>query len=100
VVDIRRGSPSYGAHVVVELSAENWRQIYVPEGMAHGYCTLSDVTEVLYKTSAEYAPASEGGLLWNDPALAIAWPVSAEAAIVAERDRAWPLLADLATPFS
>ncbi len=100
VVDIRRGSATYGAHVAVELSAENWRQIYVPEGMAHGYCTLSDMTEVLYKTSAEYAPGSEGGLLWNDPALAIAWPVSLEAAIVVDRDRAWPLLTDLATPFT
>lgn len=100
VVDIRRGSPTYGAHFAMELSVENWRQLYVPEGMAHGYCTLSDETEVLYKTSAEYAPASEGGLLWNDPALAIAWPVGAGAAIVADRDRAWPTLANLASPFS
>lgn len=98
-VDIRRGSPTYGAHVAVVLSAENWHQLYVPAGMAHGYCTLCDNTEVLYKTSAEYAPNAEAGLLWNDPALAIPWPVDAAEAIVNGRDRAWPELRDLVSPF-
>jgi dTDP-4-dehydrorhamnose 3,5-epimerase len=99
VVDIRHGSPTFGAHVAVELSAENWRQLYAPVGMAHGYCTLGDETDVLYKTSEEYAPAVEGGLNWRDPALAIGWPVGGDAATVNARDQAWPDLADLVSPF-
>lgn len=99
VVDIRVGSPSYGAHVAAVLSAENWTQLYAPAGFAHGYCTLTDDVEVAYKMSAEYAPASEAGLLWNDPALAIAWPVDAQSAIVAPRDAAWPPLSALRSPF-
>lgn len=98
-VDIRKGSASYGRHVAIELSAENWAQLFVPTGFAHGYCTLSDETEVLYKVTAPYAPAEEGGVLWNDPDLGIAWPVSVEAAIVNERDRRWPRLRDFTSPF-
>ncbi len=98
-VDIRTGSPTYGQHVAVELSADNWKQLYVPAGMAHGFCTLTDRAEVLYKTSDEYAPKTEGGLLWNDPALGIAWPVSAAAATVNARDAGWPVLAALQSPF-
>lgn len=96
-VDIRVGSPTFGRHVAVELSAENWRQLYVPAGMAHGYCTLSDESEVLYKTSAEYAPSTEGGLAWDDPDVAIAWPVAEP--LLNDRDRAWPRLKDLRSPF-
>ncbi len=98
-VDIRRGSPTYGQHVAVELSAVNWKQLYVPAGMAHGYCTLTDKAEVIYKTSDEYAPDSEGGLLWNDPALGIAWPVVTDEVTVNVRDAAWPRLAALQSPF-
>lgn len=98
-IDIRAGSPTYGAHVAAELSADNWRQLYLPIGMAHAYCTLTHETEVLYKTSAEYAPASEGGLLWNDPALGIVWPVAAEEVTVNGRDGKWPRLRDFVTPF-
>lgn len=98
VVDIRRGSPSFGRHVSVELSAENWNQILVPEGFAHCICTLEPNTEVLYKVSDFFAPERESGLLWNDPALAIAWPDFAGGAI-SPKDRAWPALADLASPF-
>lgn len=98
-VDIRKGSPTYGRHVAVELSAENWMQIYVPIGFAHGFCTLTDDTEVLYKVSAEYGPAEEGGVLWNDPDLGIAWPISPDEAILSPRDREWPRFADFQSPF-
>lgn len=98
-VDIRRGSPFFGGHVAVELSADNWAQIFVPEGFAHGYCTLTDETEVLYKVSCNYAPACEGGLRWDDPELAIQWPVDREAAIYSERDLKWPCFADFTSSF-
>lgn len=98
-VDIRRGSPTFGRHVAVELSATNWRQLYAPVGMAHGFCTLEADTEVLYKTSEEYAPETEGGLNWLDPELAIAWPVGTADATVNARDQAWPNLSGLSSPF-
>jgi dTDP-4-dehydrorhamnose 3,5-epimerase len=98
-VDVRRGSPTYGMHVAVELSADNWRQLYVPVGMAHGYCTLTLETDVLYKTSMEYAPHAESGLLWSDPDLNIAWPVGPPAAVLNTRDQRWPRLRDFETPF-
>lgn len=98
-VDIRRGSPTYGRHVAVELSAENWTQIYVPVGFAHGFCTLTENAEVLYKVSAEYGPAEEGGVLWNDPDLGIAWPIAAEEATLSPRDRDWPRFKDFESPF-
>lgn len=98
-VDVRKGSPSYGRHVAQELSADNWTQIYVPAGFAHGYCTLVENTEVLYKVSADYSPAAEGGLRWNDPDLNIAWPVRAEEATLSPRDLDWPRLKDFVSPF-
>lgn len=94
-VDLRKGSATFGKHVAVELSADNLMQVYVPPGFAHGFCTLSDNVEVLYKVSADWSQAHEGGLLWNDPALGIDWPVSPEAAVIALRDRAWPGLAQV-----
>jgi dTDP-4-dehydrorhamnose 3,5-epimerase len=99
-VDVRKGSPAYGKHVAVELSSDNWRQLYVPVGMAHGFCTITERTEVLYKTSEEYAPESEGGLLWDDPVLGIDWPISASDATVNGRDGKWPTLASLVSPFT
>ncbi|PXA84627.1 dTDP-4-dehydrorhamnose 3,5-epimerase [Caulobacter sp. D4A] len=98
-VDIRVGSPSFGRSVAVELSADDGRQLLVPEGFAHGYCTLTDECEVLYKVTDYYAPQAEGVLAWNDPALAIDWGVPAEAVTVNARDAAAPRLADLDTPF-
>jgi len=98
-VDLRRGSPTFGRAHAVELSADNWQQLFVPVGFAHGFCTLTEESEVLYKVSAEYAPASEGGLLWNDPALGIAWPVDEASATLSARDRRWPPLRELASPF-
>jgi dTDP-4-dehydrorhamnose 3,5-epimerase len=96
-VDIRSGSPSYGQHAATILSAKNWKQVFVPIGFAHGYCTLEPDTEVLYKASAYYDPACEGGLAWDDPTLAIAWPVRSP--VLSEKDRNYPRLADLADFF-
>ena len=93
-VDLRRGSPSFGKHVGARLSAEAWNQLFIPEGFAHGFCTLEADTEVVYKLSRPYAPAQERGIRWDDPALAIAWPVTAAAAIVSDRDRRLPRLAE------
>lgn len=98
-VDARKTSPTYGQHVAVELSADNWAQLYVPIGFAHGFCTLTENTEVLYKVSAEYGPAEEGGLLWNDPDLGIDWPISAEHATLSARDLEWPRFRDFVSPF-
>ena len=94
VVDIRRGSPSFGKSVSVELSAEDWTQIFVPKGYAHGLCTLEDGTEVLYKTSDFYSPECERGILWNDPDLGIDWPVGGAVAALSDKDRALPRLKD------
>jgi len=99
VVDLRRGSPWYGQSVAIELSAANFRQVLVPEGFAHGYLTLTEESEVLYKVTAYYAPASETGILWSDPALNIDWPAAPGEVLVNARDQAWPLLADFVSPF-
>ena len=94
-VDLREGSPTRGAHVAVELTGDNLLQVYIPPGLAHGFCTLSDNTEVLYKVSAAWSPQHEAGLRWNDPALRILWPVEEADAVIADRDAAWPLLSEL-----
>lgn len=90
VVDLRRGSPRYGKWTTVELSAGNKMSVYVPPGFAHGACVVSDEASLLYMVTAEYAPDCEAGVIWNDPALAIDWPVRNP--ILSERDRGWPLL--------
>ncbi len=99
-VDIRKGSPTFGQHVAVELSAENWRQLLIPAGFAHGFCTLEPDTEVIYKVTAHYAPEHDKGLLWNDPALGIDWPIKPEQAIISDRDRAHPPFAALPDYFA
>ena len=76
-VDVRRGSPSFGKWVGVELSAENHRQLWLPEGIAHGFIVLSDSADFLYKTTNYYTPAAERCIRWDDPALGIAWPAAA-----------------------
>jgi len=98
-IDLRRRSPTFGRHVAAVISAEAWNQILVPIGFAHGFCTLSPDTEVLYRLSNLYSPQHERGLLWNDPALGIAWPAVAEAAVVSDRDRRNPRFANLTDLF-
>jgi len=99
-VDIRVNSPTFGQWVGAELSAENAAQLLVPEGFAHGYCTLTEECEVLYKVTDYYTPAAEGALRWNDPALAIDWTLPAAQIITNDRDGAAPLLSQLTSPFT
>ncbi len=98
-IDLRRGSPTYGKHVSAVISAKDWNQILVPVGFAHGLVTLEPDTEVLYKVTNYYAPQHDLGLLWNDPALGIAWPVSEADAILSAKDKVQPRLADLPAYF-
>lgn len=100
MVDLRHGSPTYGRHFAVTISADAWNQVYVPAGLAHGFCTLEPGTEVIYKASAPYSPAHEAGLLWNDPDLGIDWPVSAADAILSPKDTQYPRLRDLRPYFT
>lgn len=97
VVDLREGSPTYGQSEVIELSAANWRQLWVPRGFAHGFATLEPDTEVLYKVDAYYDRDADAGILWNDPALGIDWPV--DDPILSEKDRGAPRLAEIDPPF-
>jgi dTDP-4-dehydrorhamnose 3,5-epimerase len=99
-VDIRRGSPTYGRWQGVELSAANALQVFVPVGYAHGYVTLEADTEVCYKVSSVYAPQSEGGVIWNDPALAIDWPLDGVSPIISQKDALLPEFQDLDSPFA
>ena len=99
-VDIRRSSPTYGRHVSLVLNAGDGGQIFVPKGFAHGFCTLEPDTEVLYKADNYFSKPHEGGIRWNDPALAIHWPVASGEAVVSERDSAQPLLKDIAAVFA
>jgi dTDP-4-dehydrorhamnose 3,5-epimerase len=92
-VDVRLGSPTFGAHVAVELTSENRRQLWIPRGFAHGFIVLSDSADVLYKCDAFYSPADELVLQWNDPALGIPW--ACEAPILSPRDRNGRTLAQL-----
>ena len=92
-VDIRRGSPTFGRWVGARLSAENFRQIYVPPGFAHGFCVLSEVGEVEYKCTELYDPQDELGIAWNDPQIGIEWPV--DDPLVSSRDAAAPRLRDV-----
>lgn len=94
-VDLRRSSPRFGRHARVELTAERGEQIFVPVGFAFGYCTLEPDCDVIYKVGAYYAPALDRGLAWDDPDLAIAWPVGPAAAILSDKDRRHPRLKDL-----
>jgi len=91
-VDVRAGSPTYGRHVGVILSAENWQQIWVPGGFLHGFCTLDPDTEVIYKTTAPYDRQAERGVIWNDPDLALPWPLRPEEAVLSDKDRTLPPL--------
>lgn len=98
-VDIRKGSPTYGKHIAIELSAENKKQFLIPPGFAHGFSVLSERAEVLYKCDGFYNKSAEGGLYFGDPALGINWMISESEAIISEKDQALPLLTDLTSPF-
>jgi dTDP-4-dehydrorhamnose 3,5-epimerase len=98
-VDLRAGSPSYGRHVAVELSAEGGEMLYVPEGFAHGFVTREPGTEVAYKVTALYAPECDGGVLWADPDLGIDWGVAPEAATLSDKDARLPTLSELGAVF-
>lgn len=94
-VDLRRDSPTFGRHIAIELAAGDGRQMFVPEGFAHGFMTLEPDSMVAYKVTSRYEPTSERGIAWDDPHLAIAWPVELKAsATLSPRDRQWPLLRD------
>jgi dTDP-4-dehydrorhamnose 3,5-epimerase len=98
-VDFRKGSPTYGHHVAVELSSDNRRQLLVPVGFAHGFSVLSEFATVLYKCDNVYNKQSEGGLRYNDPQLNIDWQIPADSAVVSEKDLLQPLFAVAKTPF-
>jgi dTDP-4-dehydrorhamnose 3,5-epimerase len=93
IVDLRRGSSSYGRWVGVELSSSPFTMIFVPKGFAHGFCTLEENPHVLYKVDALYPPAADGGIRWDDPELAIPWP--AQAPVLSKKDSELPLLRDI-----
>jgi dTDP-4-dehydrorhamnose 3,5-epimerase len=94
-VDIRHGSPTFGRFVAAVLSADQWNQMLIPKGFAHGFCTLEPDTEVLYKVDTFYEASRDRGLLWNDPEVGIEWPVEGDSAILSERDRHHPRLSEL-----
>lgn len=100
VLDIRQGSPTFGQHYSIELSAENKKQLLVPRGFAHGFSVLSEKAVVLYKCDGFYNKESDAGILYNDPALNIDWKIPADKAIVSEKDQVLPLFKDCRNTFT
>ena len=100
VVDCRKGSPTFGKVYSIELSAANKKQLLVPKGFAHGYSVLSETAEVMYKCDAFYNKESEGGVLFNDPALQIDWKIPEDKMILSEKDRLYSRFADTQSPFN
>ena len=98
-VDVRSGSPTFGRYVGAELSADNWTQIWVPVGFLHAYCTLTEETEVIYKVTAPWDKAAERGVIWNDPDIAVNWPISTDQVILSDKDKILPRLRDLPVLF-
>ncbi len=98
-VDIRKGSSTYGKYVSCEMTGENKRQFFVPKGFAHGFCVLSDEAVFQYKCDEFYHPEAEGAIAWNDPNIAINWPITAEEIILSEKDKHHPCLKDFESPF-
>ncbi len=98
-VDLRRTSPTYGKWVAEELSGQNRKQVLVPVGFAHGFCTLEPDTEVLYKVTDFYSPANDFGIAWDDPDLAISWPVARDKVVLSEKDKLQPAFKSLPAYF-
>jgi len=98
-VDLRVGSPTYGRWVGKTLTAGGGEQVFVPRGFAHGYCTLEPDTEVAYKVDGFYSPSCDAGLAWDDPTLAIEWPLTPGEAILSDKDKVLPAFADFVSPF-
>ncbi len=98
-VDIRQGSPTYGKHVSIELSAENALQLFIAEGFAHGFATLRPLTEIAYKVSAPYSKDCDRGIYWDDPSLRIPWPVTSDKAVLSPKDAVLPMLREIISPF-
>ena len=98
-VDLRRGSPTYGRHVVVELTAAGGEQLFVPVGFGHAFLTLEPEVEVAYKVSDRYAPECDGGVVWDDPTIAIDWPLQGGEPTLSAKDKALPRLDDFESPF-
>lgn len=94
-LDLRRGSPTYGQHITLELSADNGHMLYLPAGLAHGFCSLSEQSLMTYKVTTTYAPNNDGGVLWNSAG--IVWPV--QEPVMSPRDRTFPTLAEFESPF-
>jgi dTDP-4-dehydrorhamnose 3,5-epimerase len=99
-VDIRKGSPTYGEWVAVELSAENGKQLLIPKGFLHGFVTLEPDTEILYKCSDYYAPECDGAIRFDDPDIGVDWGISADQAVLSEKDASAPFLKDFDSPFT
>ncbi len=99
-VDIRRGSPTFGQHVAVELTAENHRQLFIPRGFAHGFAVLSEEAVFQYKCDNFYEPQAEGAIAWDDPALGIDWKLPADAVLLSDKDRRHLPLAEAGSPFT
>ena len=100
VVDARAGSPTYGRHFGLELSAENWLQLWVPPGFLHGFCTLTDEVEFLYKVTSYYDAGAEATIAFDDPDLAITWPLGDPAPLVSDKDRRGMRFRDFRSPFA
>jgi dTDP-4-dehydrorhamnose 3,5-epimerase len=98
-VDLRRGSPTYGQWIGEVLDAKNGQQLFIPRGFAHGFCTLEADTEVAYKVDGFYSPDCDSGILWNDPTLAIHWPIAPEQAVLSPKDRSLPEFLLFESPF-
>lgn len=99
-VDIRKGSPTYGKYVTCEMTEENKRQFFVPKGFAHGFCVLSEEAVFQYKCDDFYHPEAEGAIAWDDPDIAIQWPIETESVILSEKDKHHPMLKDFESPFN